>query len=243
MKIRPWRNKLSFRTTGALALFFLSATAQEPPPVWPTPSIVSPIVVSAEEDSWVRNQEVCLAQSGAFAGTLGDTLAYRYQRQGNTLRVSYFAYWSSESPWGHESLVRSLLIDSVYTHFLFVTRGLQYFIFGPGDVEGAQVSYRIEHSSSGRATLTPLDGQAEGRHHEQVSLTPKDLRSDNGSTWLLSDAWSHQLGAHGASDWASRAGSQCFSGRELIPLSLKLASDFRIGSEQNPRRARSAWLQ
>ena len=197
------------------------------------------------EDEWVRAHKVCVGETSNFRGELGDTLAYRVVRDGSRLDVSYFAYWSMESPWGDEPLLLALAIDAIYSHLLFALPGLQYWLYGPADIEGAKVAYGIERQGT-RVALEALQGWADDKRHQPVTLSSRDLVGPGGETWLLTDAWSHQLGAPAAAEWArgneGEGSYRCYEGDSLVPLTTSLARDFRLGSARAPQRARPAWL-
>ena len=68
--------------------------------------------------------------------------------------------------------------------------------------------------------------------------------ADDGAVVLMTEAWSHQLGARDAARRAHQAHSlRCFEGNALAPLTDQLASAFRLGNRQKPLRARPAWSQ
>lgn len=205
--------------------------------------------VAGVEHSLIRDQTVCVGHTSAFDGQLGNTLAYRYRQEADGLRVSYFAYWTEESPWGHESVAWSLLVDSLYSHLLFTLPGIQYALYGPGDIEGVSIRYHVADRSGSSARLIPREGQAEDTNHEPVALGADELHGAEGATWLLTDGWSHQLGARNAAGWAkeqqaepSEGNYRCFAGEQLVPLTERVAADFRLGTRDDPQRARPAWL-
>ncbi len=215
--------------------------ASQPQPDWADAASI----VERLEDDWVRSHKVCVGETSDFRGELGDTLAYRVQRNGDRLDVSYFAYWSAESPWGDEPLAVALFIDAIYSHLLFALPGLQYWLYGPADIEGAKVSYQIDERVDA-IRLKALRGWADDKLHRPVALSAEQLVGRDGATWLLTDTWSHQLGAPDAALWSygpEASGSyRCFQGDSLVPLTADLADDFRLGSAQAPLRARPAWM-
>lgn len=177
------------------------------------------------------------------AGKLGDSLLYRYRRYGDRVVVGYFAYWSTERPWGDNALtflgVPALAMETVYTHFLFVLPGIRQAIYGPGDVEGVRIEYAID--ADGR--LAPVAGTADDGHHHAVTLTPSDLVDAKGQVVLMTDVWSHQLGAKGAADFVAEEQPEmrCYSGAAVQPLSARTARTLALGTEAAPLRARPAW--
>ncbi len=186
----------------------------------------------------MKNTPLCVGSSVRSAGRLGETVLYRYRRDGDELYVGYFVYFSTERPWGDNALTRRVLpalaIDAFYSHFLFVLPGVQRVLYGPGDIEGALVRYRIE---DGR--LVPVAALADDGGHRRVHLRGEELRAPDGRVVLLTETWSHQLGARNA---AARAhGVTCFEGARLEPLSAAVAEAFRLGSESAPLRAKPAW--
>jgi len=192
----------------------------------------------ALEDELVKSTPLCIGSSVRSAGRLGDTVLYRYRRDADELYVGYFVYFSTERPWGDNALTRQVLpalaIDAFYSHFLFVLPGAQRVLYGPGDIEGALVRYRIE---DGR--LVPVAALADDEEHRRVQLRGEELRAPDGRVVLLTETWSHQLGAR---DAAARARDvTCFDGARLAPLSPAVAEAFRLGTESEPHRAKPAW--
>jgi hypothetical protein len=193
---------------------------------------------SALEDELVKNTPLCVGSSVRSAGRLGETVLYRYRRDGDTLFVGYFVYFSTERPWGDNALTRKVLpalaIDAFYSHFMFVFPGAQRVLYGAGDIEGALVRYHIE---DGR--LVPAAALADDEGHRRVHLRGDELATPDGRVVLLTETWSHQLGAR---DAAARARDvTCFDGARLEPLSPAVAEAFRLGNDSEPRRAKPAW--
>jgi hypothetical protein len=189
----------------------------------------------------VQSQPVCIASSVWSAGELGETLAFHFERRGDRLRVGYFAFWSSERPWGVNALslgvAPALLVDSVYSHGLFVLPGVRHALYGAGDIEGASVEYVISGDK-----LVPVRGHADDEMHDEVELTREELWDARGRVVLMSEAWSHQLGARRAAQRLDEAAEQrCFEGVSLRPLTPEVAQRFRLGSFEDPRRAKPAW--
>jgi hypothetical protein len=227
-------------------------------PEWPVPSTAShgaraslfsqlprgasaPAAAPTAEDELIRNQPLCVASSVSSSGALGETVLYRYQRDGDTLSVGYFVYFSTERPWGDNALTRklwpALAIDAFYSHFLFVWPGVQRVLYGPADIEGALVRYRVQGDR-----LVAEAARADDGGHHSVRLADTELRAPDGHVVLLTETWSHQLGAHGAVQRAAAASSvHCFSGARLLPLSESVADAFRLGTASAPRRAKPAW--
>jgi hypothetical protein len=199
---------------------------------------------SERDDALVRAQPVCVASSAWF-GKLGDSVLYVRQRSGDELRVGYIVYFDVERPWGKNLLTYSVLpatlIDATYSHTLFVLPGLQRLMYGAGDVEGASVLYQVSPTGE----LAVREGLADDGTHGQVKLTRADLLGDAGHVVLMTNVWSHQLGAHGAAAHA-RADSKnlrCFSGASLMPLTPQVRQAFRLGSPEHPLRARPAFFK
>jgi hypothetical protein len=216
-------------------------------PSWPTPA---PARISARssatdvsDDDIVRSLPVCVAARSWSAGDLGRSVLYHYRRDGRTLRVGYFVYWTTERPWGDNalsySLVPALFIDAFYSHFLFLFPGAQRIIHGPGDIEGARVTYELRDDG----TWAPVSAVADDGEHHEVPLTPEDFVDAEGRVVLMTDVWSHQLGAKGARvSLERRRGSVvCFDRDSIEPLTDAIARDFRLGSPADPRRAPPAW--
>jgi hypothetical protein len=193
----------------------------------------------------IRAQPLCIASSTWSFGKLGDTVLFVHQRRGDELRVGYFVYFDVERPWGQNLLTYSVLpaalIDATYSHFAFVFPGIQRLLYGPGDVEGASVAYLV--SASGE--LMVQAGLADDDGHQRVKLSRADLADNEGRVVLMTDVWSHQLGAHGAARYAHAEGApvRCFSGAALQPLTRRVAENFRLGSFEHPLRARPAFYR
>jgi hypothetical protein len=214
-------------------------------PDWPAAENPAPDARASDaigkDDALVKAQKVCVGSSVWSAGRMGESLAFRVERRGNRLAVGYFVFWSSERPWGGNALSFSvtpaLLIDSFYSHGLFVLPGLQRVVHGPGDVEGVLVVYEIE-----RGRLRPLHAIADDEFHREVRLSRDDVIADDGSVIVMTEAWSHQLGARRAARRVAEASElRCFEGGGLRPLTRDLADAFRLGSPEAPERARPAW--
>jgi hypothetical protein len=193
------------------------------------------------EDELIRNEPLCVASSVQSSGAIGETVLYRYQRDGDTLSVGYFVYFSTERPWGDNALTHdiwpALAIDAFYSHFLFVWPGAQRVLYGPADIEGALVRYHIDGER-----LVAEGARADDEGHHPVRLGDAELRAPDGHVALLTETWSHQLGAHGAVQRSGAAPSlRCFSGSGLAPLSASVAEAFRLGTVDAPRRAKPAW--
>jgi hypothetical protein len=219
----------------------LAARATDPPQ-WARPvSAPSSPAWDKSDADLIASQPVCVASSVWSAGELGETLAYHFERHGNRLKVGYFAFWSSERPWGMNALSMSvapaLLVDGFYSHGLFVLPGMRHALYGAGDIEGAAVVYEI---SGGK--LVPLRGYADDETHDEVILSQRDLWDRDGRVVLMSEAWSHQLGAkHAAQRLENAVDQHCFEGESLRPLTPGLAERFRLGSFAEPLRAKPAW--
>ncbi len=191
----------------------------------------------------VEHQSICVGSRHWSAGTLGDTVLYRANRIGNRLEVGYFVYWSTERPWGNNilsyTLVPALATDAVYSHFMFVLPGAKDFLYGPADVEGAKVEYDIRPDG----TLDVVGGIADDGTHDPVRLTRSDLVDARGQVVLLTDVWSHQLGAHGGGRFSNEEAPSlhCYGLPSIHPMTNDVARAFRLGDEQKPLRANPAW--
>lgn len=201
----------------------------------------------------IEAHPVCIGSRVWSAGTMADTVLYEYRRNGDHLTVGYFVHWTTERPWGSNGLTYSLLpaliVDALYSHTLFLLPGARHALYGPGDIEGASVSYRQEPSGE----LVPIGGLADDAGHKPVLLTAEDLDA-GGRTALVTDVWSHQLGGKrgarllrevlGESEYSGRGKRgrvRCFSGAALQPLPAAVARTFRLGTHHAPRRAKPAW--
>ncbi len=201
-------------------------------------------VDDARDRALIEAHPVCVASRVWSSGEMSDTVYYRYRRDGERLTVGYFVHWSTERPWGKNfltySVVPALLVDAVYSHGLFVLPGARDFMYGPGDVEGASVTYYEEPSGA----LVPASAQAEDGTHGLVTLESRDLDA-GGRTALVTEVWSHQLGARGAARDFERSealhGKRCFSGESLRPLTEAVTSAFELGTPEAPLRAKPAW--
>jgi hypothetical protein len=203
---------------------------------------VAPIDVESEH-ARVTAQPLCVLSKRASFGTLGQVVLYVHSRQGNELSVGYFVYWNVERPWGANlptyTLLPSLAIDGAYTHFLFLLPGLQRALYGAGDVEGATVIYDVGADGKLRVKAAHADNE----FHDPVRLEPDDLVTRDGRVALMTDVWSHQLGATGAAAHYEQGDADvtCFVGSTLRPMTPETARTFRLGSNSGPLRARPAW--
>ncbi len=194
-------------------------------------------------ESLVRQRPICIAWTQSWSGDLGKSLLYQVSRSGpQHIIVGYFAYWTTERPWGDNSLTHWLLpavaIDGFYSHLLFVLPGVQRLLYGPGDVEGVRVTYRLEAPNH----LVPVRVVADDERHQEVTLDVSESVDDKGRIVVLNDVWSHQLGGKRAVS-AARAGAsqRCFGGDSLRTITRDVVAAFRLGSTQDPRRAGPAW--
>ena len=194
-------------------------------------------------DTRIRQTPICIVGAKKWAGDLGKTLLFQTKRlASDRIVVGYFAYWTTERPWGDNRLTHLFLpavaIDSVYSHLLFVLPGVQRFLYGPGDVEGLRVTYDLRKGEK----LTPLSLIADDASHEEVKLDIDQAIDDSGRIVVFNDVWSHQLGGKRAVA-AARAGAnqQCFAGNSLRSITSEIVAEFRLGSPENPRRAGPAW--
>jgi hypothetical protein len=220
-------------------------------PPWPGPSagltwqdlLGTPDSSDEGDAEIVKQLPVCIAAESWSAGELGKTVLYRYQRDGRTLRVGYFVYWSTERPWGKNvlsySVLPALFIDAFYSHLFFMFPGAQRFIHGPGDIEGA----RVEYHQDDEGRWAPVSAVADDGLHREVPLSPGDFVDGQGRVVLMTDVWSHQLGAKGAREFSEqrKAPLTCFGGDTVAPLTAEVARLFRLGSPGDPRRAPPAW--
>jgi hypothetical protein len=223
----------------SLALAGCSVTPREA--AWPKPGVVD----ESAENAHIVAQPLCVGARAWSTGTLGDTVLYRTRRIGRKIAVGYFIYWSEERPWGGNVLsytvLPALATDAVYSHFLYLFPGLKDALYGPGDIEGVLVEYEEREDGS----LSVISGAADDGNHTPVRLSRKDLVDSQGRVVLLTDVWSHQLGAHGAAAFADRPGSElkCYQKASLQPMTPKIAREFRLGSEHKPLRGTPAWIE
>jgi hypothetical protein len=231
-------SKLITRCIMLLGLAGCSVTPREA--AWPKPAPVD----ETQEDA-ITEQPLCVGARSWSVGTLGDTVLYRTRRVGRKIAVGYFIYWSEERPWGGNVLsymvLPALATDAVYSHFLYLFPGLKDAFYGPGDIEGVLVEYEEREDGS----LSVVSGTADDGNHTTVRLSRKDLVDSKGRVVLLTDVWSHQLGAHGAAQFAETPGSElkCYQKSSLQPMTPKIAREFRLGSEHKPLRGNPAWIE
>jgi hypothetical protein len=194
-------------------------------------------------DELVRQVPICIVSTHAWAGDLGSSILYNVRRQDSKcVHVGYYAYWTTERPWGDNRLTHwllpALVIDAFYSHLLFVFPGLQRILYGAGDIEGVRISFRL--NMLGR--LTPEAIIADDDTHREVTIDTAEAVDEQGRVMLLNDVWSHQLGGRQALAVA-RAGAnrRCYNGESLRPLTNKVVTAFQLGSPTDPRRAGPAW--
>jgi hypothetical protein len=222
----------------ALALAGCAVTPRDA--AWPKPELTEP---RSADEARVIAQPLCVGARSWSAGALGQTVLFRTRRVGNRIAVGYFVYWSEERPWGDNvasyTVLPALAVDAVYSHFLYVFPGLKDALYGSGDVEGVQVLY--EQRSDG--SLDVVSGRADDGNHAPVDLSRSDLLDSQGRVVLLTDVWSHQLGARGAATFAERSPTQlkCFAKSSLQPMTELVARAFRLGSDRLPLRGNPAW--
>jgi hypothetical protein len=191
----------------------------------------------------LERQTVCVGARNWSAGQLGDTILYRYKRSGQRLEVGYFVYWSTERPWGDNVLsytvVPALFIDLAYSHFLYFLPGVKDAMHGAADIEGVRIELEDRDGA-----LRVVGGIADDGTHQPVKLSRDDLVDSKGRIVLLTDVWSHQLGAHGGGAFADEPARQlrCYDQASLRPMTDDVARAFRLGNEAAPRRAKPAWL-
>jgi len=216
------------------------------------PSSVAPKQAQAEQvqpalsddDAHIAAQSICVGARSWSMGSLGDTVLYRTRHVGRKLAVGYFVYWTEERPWGRNAVsyavLPALAMDAVYSHFLWLFPGIKDAMYGPGDIEGAEVNYEQAEDGS----LKVVDGRADDGNHTPVFLSRADLVDSKGRVVLLTDVWSHQLGAHGGASFADAPGHQlkCYAKAQLRPMTEQIARAFRLGDERHPLRGTPAWL-
>lgn len=207
----------------------------------------------AADRALIEQHPVCIGSRIWSAGTMADTVFYEYRRHGDHLTVGYFVHWSTERPWGSNGLtygvIPALFVDAFYSHTFFLLPGARELLYGPGDIEGASVTYRQEPDGK----LVPIGGIADDDTHNTVQLSAEDLDA-GGRTALVTETWSHQLGGKGGAGLLRQViaergeptdGSdgpvRCFSGDKLQPLPPSVARTFRLGSAEEPKRAKPAW--
>src|SRR5258706_9516528 len=129
----------------------------------------------AAADDDIRRLPVCVASESWSAGELGHTILYRYKREGRTMSVGYFVYWTTERPWGKNALsyavLPALFIDAFYSHLFFMFPGAQRFIHGPGDIEGA----RVEYHQDDEGRWAPVSAVSDYSLHWVVTLSSCDF--------------------------------------------------------------------
>ena len=209
---------------------------------WPSPATIEQ---RSGDDARIVEQPVCVGARSWSAGSLGETVLFRSRRVGNRIAVGYFVYWSEERPWGDNlasyTVLPALAVDAVYSHFLYVFPGLKDAIYGAGDVEGVQVLYEQRPDGS----LDVVSGRADDGNHGAVALSRSDLLDSKGRVVLLTDVWSHQLGAHGAASFAEHSSPElkCYTKASLQPMTELVARAFRLGNARAPLRGTPAWFE
>jgi hypothetical protein len=200
---------------------------------------ISPLTIGER----IRQIPICIVWRDAWAGELGETLLFRvHEISGTTVSVGYFAYWSTERPWGNNALTRwfvpALAIDAFYSHLLFVLPGLQRLLYGAGDVEGVRIKYELNATKN----LVPVSIVADNEQHREEVIDVSEAVDGGGRILLFDAVWSHQLGGHHAVTLA-RAGAQrrCYERRTLQQLTDTVAAAFRLGHRGDPLRADPAW--
>jgi hypothetical protein len=232
-------------------------------PVWPSAcrleldrgnpqrSTMEPVVRAAKACSerdddlakFIRQVPVCVVWTKPWSGTLGSSMLFHARRtEPDLVVVGYFAYWTTERPFGDNDLTRwvlpALAVDAVYSHLLFVLPGLQQVMYGPGDIEGVRVTYRQKQSGQ----LVPIAVYADDSRHRELSLDITEAVDDRGRILVLSDAWSHQLGGQHAVTVAHNGAMQrCFLDGAMRAVSDEVVKAFALGSVGHPRRAKPAW--
>lgn len=150
----------------------------------------------AADRTAIEQHPVCVGSRIWSAGRMADTVFYEYRRHGDRLTVGYFVHWTTERPWGSNGLtygfLPALLVDAFYSHTFFLLPGARDVLYGPGDIEGASVTYRQEAGGE----LVPIGGVADDDWHNSVTLSAEDLDA-GGRTALVTEVWSHQLGGKG----------------------------------------------
>ena len=95
----------------------------------------------------------------------------------------------------------------------FMFPGAKDLIHGPGDIEGARVTY--EQNDKGE--WVPVSAVADNGFHQEVELEPGDFVDAQGRVLLKTHVWSHQLGAKGQHDGDAMT---CFTGDSLAPMTF-----------------------
>jgi len=209
---------------------------------WPTAQV--PIQARLGDEASIVQQPICVGARSWSAGSLGDTVLYRTRRIGRKIAVGYFVYWSEERPYGSNAVsylvLPALAMDAFYSHFLYVFPGIKDALYGPGDIEGVQIEYEQRDDGS----LRVVGGRADDGNHTTVLLSHDDLVDSKGRIVVLTDVWSHQLGTHGAASFADTPGHpvKCYVKSALQPMTDRIASAFRLGSERHPLRGTPAWI-
>jgi hypothetical protein len=236
MWILPWRRAvLSFTALLGLAGGGAPRGAGDLPVPAPEEAATS------ADDAAIEAQPVCIASTVHSAGELGPALLYQRTRlPDGRLVVGYYAFFSEERPWGNNwltwSLLPALALDLVYTRGLLVAPGLQRAAFGRADVEGFRVLYAAP-DAGGDGHLRALGAVADDDRHRRADLGRADLFAvDPERITLVTDSWSHHLGAHGrrAEDLVYR---RCYGPRSIRPLDREVVRRFHL-----ERRARPAAL-
>lgn len=190
---------------------------------------------ASPEEAAIEAQPVCIASTVRSAGELGPALLYRRARlPDGRLAVGYYAFFSEERPWGNNwmtwSIVPALAVDVVYTRLLVVAPGLQRAEYGPADVEGFRVIYRV----TGEGRLVAERAIADDDHHQRAELLHDELFAvDPERITLVTDTWSHHLGARVTRprDVVYR---RCYGPGSIRPVTDDVARRFRLDRRAFP---------
>ncbi|MFT3771887.1 MAG: hypothetical protein QM820_41290 [Minicystis sp.] len=199
------------------------------------PAPLPAVAAEAPEDAAIAAQPICIASTVRSAGELGPALLYRKARlPDGRLAVGYYAFFSEERPWGNNwltwSVVPALAVDAVYTRLLFVAPGVQRAEYGPADVEGFRVVYKVE--ADGR--LTPDRAVADDDRHQRAELDAGALLAlDPARITLATSSWSHHLGAR-----VKRASEvvyqRCYEAGSIRPVTEDVARRFNLARRAFP---------
>ena len=197
--------------------------------------MAAPALALTDEQT-IEQHEVCMGSAVMSAGTLADTLYYRATvMPDGKLVVGYYAFWSTERPWGNNwmtwTVLPSLAIDLVYSHGMFFGPGVQRFAYGRGDVEGVRVAYvRAENGS-----LIVDSAVAQDVRHRTVQLSAADVMSvDSQRPTFYSDVWSHQLGGKGLKSRSDLSSVRCYGAGHIEPLPEQLIAEYKLDRRAKP---------
>jgi hypothetical protein len=183
----------------------------------------------------IERHSVCIGSSVASAGELGPMLLYRRTHLGDgRLAVGYYAFFSDERPWGDNwlswSVLPALLVDLVYTRFLFALPGFRRARYGPADVEGFRIIYDVGDGGQ----LSPAYAVADDSSHRLTAISRAELFAlDPDRIVLVTDSWSHHLGTR-TQALSALVSLRCYGASSIRPVSSEVWDQYALGRRARP---------